>query len=97
MGITDEGMDFGEALNFLRAGDSLARTGWNGKGMFIILQKGYPEGVPANLNTATALKIEEGTMVKILPYIHFKTANGELVPWVASHSDLLAEDWKVTA
>ena len=28
-----------------------------------------------------------------LPYIYLKTADGELVPWVASQTDLLAEDW----
>lgn len=29
------------------------------------------------------------------PYIYIKTAQNELVPWVASHGDLLGEDWKL--
>lgn len=28
-----------------------------------------------------------------LPYVYMKTADGNLVPWLASQSDLLAEDW----
>jgi hypothetical protein len=27
------------------------------------------------------------------PYIYMKTVNDELVPWVASQTDILAEDW----
>lgn len=27
------------------------------------------------------------------PYIFMKTADNQLVPWVASQTDLLAEDW----
>jgi len=30
-----------------------------------------------------------------LPYIYMKTAQDDLVPWVASQTDLLAEDWRV--
>lgn len=30
-----------------------------------------------------------------LPYIYIRTVNGEMVPWLASQTDLLAEDWVV--
>ena len=30
-----------------------------------------------------------------LPYIYIKTVQGELVPWLASQTDLLADDWVV--
>lgn len=30
-----------------------------------------------------------------LPYIYMKTAQGDLVPWLASQTDMLAEDWEV--
>lgn len=29
------------------------------------------------------------------PYIYMRPADGDLVPWVASQSDLLAEDWSL--
>ena len=42
----DQGMNFGEALEALKAGKKLKRAGWNGKGMFVVYQKGYPQGIP---------------------------------------------------
>jgi hypothetical protein len=30
-----------------------------------------------------------------LPFIGFQPATGGLVPWVASHADMLSNDWKV--
>ncbi len=30
-----------------------------------------------------------------LPYIYMNTAQGQLVPWLASQTDLLAEDWEI--
>lgn len=86
-------LNFGQALEFLKSGEKVARVGWNGKGMFLFLQKGYPEGVGANRNTAEALGVSEGTIVKVLPYIMMKTVDGSLVPWLASQTDVLAEDW----
>jgi hypothetical protein len=87
--------DFGWALQSLRSGRKLARTGWNGKGMFIVLQKGYPAGIPINQNTADATGIPLGTVIKFLPYLMMKTAGGEFVPWLASQTDILAEDWEL--
>lgn len=88
-------MDFGEALAALRSGQKLQRSGWNGKGMFIVLQKGYPDGIPINKNTSEATGIPEGTVCKFLPYIMMKTADGSFVPWLASQTDVLASDWGV--
>ena len=28
-----------------------------------------------------------------LPYIYMKTVQGDLVPWIASQTDMLADDW----
>ena len=70
-------MDFGEALQELRAGKRVSRVGWNGVGMWIALQR--PD--------------EHSKMKR--PYLYIKTAQNELVPWVASHGDLLASDWFV--
>lgn len=88
-------MDFGDALAALRSGRKLSRAGWNGKGMYIVLQAGYPDGIPVNANTAAATGIPEGTVCRFRPYLMMFTADGEFVPWVASQTDLLADDWMV--
>jgi|GEM_PF-2323324 len=66
---------FGEALTLLELGKKLARTGWNGKGLYIELQ------TPDKNSKMTR------------PYIYMKTAQGDLVPWVASQTDMLEKDW----
>ena len=86
-------MDFGDALDALRDGCKLARAGWNGPGMFVVLQPGYPDGIGINANTATATGIPQGTVCNFRPYLMMFTADGEFVPWVASQTDLLASDW----
>jgi len=68
--------DFGEALNVLRQDGAVARTGWNGKNMWLRLQ------VPDAHSKMT------------LPYIYMYTAQGDLVPWLASQTDILATDWE---
>lgn len=85
---------FAVALEWLRVGAKVAREGWNGKDMWIVLQKGYPDGVAINKNTAEATGIPEGTTIKFLPYLMMKTADGCFVPWVASQTDILAHDWQ---
>jgi len=86
-------LTFGGALEKAKAGGHIARAGWNGKNMFVFYQKGYPQGIPANKNTAEALGVEEGYMVHVLPYLQMRTATGEYQMWLASQSDILAEDW----
>lgn len=86
-------MFFESALPLLRLGFRLQREGWNGKGMFIVLQKGYPDGIPINANTAAATGLPEGTVCRFLPYLMMKTADGAFVPWLASQADILADDW----
>lgn len=66
---------FSVALTLLKEGKRVARDGWNGKGMWVQLQR--PD--------------EHSKMRR--PYIYISTVSGELVPWVASHGDLLADDW----
>lgn len=87
-------MDFGRALAALKLGDRVCRSGWNGKGMFVVLQKGYPEGVPANANTASAFGVDSGAEVVVRSYLAMWTADQQIVPWVASQTDLLADDWQ---
>lgn len=88
--------DFGFALRHLRKGARAFRYGWNGKDMYIVLQKGYPEGIAINKNTAEATGMEQGTICKFLPYLMMKTVDDSFVPWLASQTDLLAVDWQIT-
>ncbi|WGK93809.1 MULTISPECIES: DUF2829 domain-containing protein [Flavobacterium] len=83
--------DFGQALNWLKNGKKVARQGWNGKGMFLFLVPGSTFKV----NRPPLLGIyEEGTEIKYCPHIDMKTADGSVVPWLASQTDMLAEDWE---
>ncbi|MFG2059679.1 DUF2829 domain-containing protein [Micromonospora sp. NPDC048930] len=87
-------MDFGEALTALKQGGKVSRDGWNGKGMFVVHQLGYPDGIPINGNTAEATGLPEGTVCRFRPYLMLRAADGAFVPWVPSVSDVLAEDWR---
>lgn len=87
-----EGLDFGRALEFLKAGMKVARKGWNGKGMFLFLVPGSTFKV----NRAPLLGIyPEGTEINYCPHIDMKTADGSIVPWLASQTDVLADDWEI--
>ena len=88
-------MGFDGALPLLKVGHKLTRAGWNGDGMYVVLQAGYPDGIPINTNTAAATGIPEGTMCRFRPYLMMWTAQADFVPWVASQTDLLADDWRV--
>jgi hypothetical protein len=69
----------------LKAGHRVARKGWNGKGMWLLMTGG------------DTLIMEQGDGTEIeypgLPYILMKTADDKAVPWLASQTDILAEDW----
>ncbi len=85
----------GEAVKEMQCGNRVARAGWNGKGMYLAYQPGYPDGIPINANTARATGLLEGTVCKFTPYVMLKSATGEFGPWNASQADLLAVDWCV--
>lgn len=84
---------FEYALGALKNGAQITRDGWNGKNMYIVLQKGYPDGIPINKNTAEATGLPEKYVCKFLPYVMMRTADESFVPWIASQTDLLSEDW----
>lgn len=83
-------MTFSEALARVKAGALMARQGWNGKGMFIFLVPGSTFAV-----NRPPLKgiFPEGTVVDYHAHIDMHTADKRVVPWLASQTDLLAEDW----
>lgn len=82
---------FSEALEALKRGKKVARRGWNGKGMFVFLVPGSTFKV----NRAPLLGIyPEGTEINYHAHIDMKTANNQIVPWLASQTDILANDWE---
>lgn len=90
-----ENMTFGEALRHAIAGKKITRAGWNGKNLFVVYQRGYPEGIPCNKQTAEAWGMEEGDLFKCEPYLQINTVDGSHAMWVPSIRDCLAEDWSV--
>lgn len=77
-------MTFAGAIQALKMGRKVARAGWNGKGMWL-------RHVDAR-NYDVGSRTTQGAD-HLLPWIGMKTADGGFVPWLASQSDLLAEDW----
>lgn len=77
--------DFGEAIHLMKQGRRVAREGWNGKGMFVMFCAA--EGQPYELS--------DGMLVIRRDYLYMKAADNTVVPWVASQTDILAEDWYI--
>lgn len=92
--LTDS-MNFGLAIEAVKKGFRVARHGWNGKNMSVAYQKGYPQGIPCNKNTAEAWGMKEGELFKCRPYLQMRCADGTFQMWLASQSDILADDWYI--
>jgi hypothetical protein len=85
-------MDFSKALKKIKEGQKVQRAGWNGKGMFIFLVAGSTFKV----NRPPLLGIyPENTEINYHGHIDMKTADNMVVPWLASQTDVLADDWQV--
>lgn len=85
-------LTFGTALDALKQGHKVARDGWFGKGMFLFLVPGSVFKV----NRAPLMGIyPEGTEINYCPHIDMRTADGKIVPWLASQTDVLADDWTI--
>jgi hypothetical protein len=83
-------MNFGEALQCLKDGKRVARTGWNGKDMFVYLvpAASYP------VQTGAAREyFGDGSLVPYRAYLALKTADDDVATWAPSCSDVLADDW----
>ena len=95
-------MKFGEAIEAAKSGKRIARSGWNGKGMFIAYMP--PLSLAAfndadktvRVNDRTAKWIGYDTPLEVLPYFAMFTADKKWLPgWLASQTDMLAEDWEI--
>ena len=87
-----DGMSFGLAIEALKLGDRVSRAGWNGKGMFLF-------AVPGSESKVNQFSLKdtypENARFTIRPHINMFTVDGEVVPWVASQTDILADDWRI--
>lgn len=88
-----DGLTFGLAIEAVKKGYRITRKGWKGKGMFVVYQKGYPQGIPSNAQTAKAWGINEGDLFRCEPYLQIKMTNGSHSMWTPTINDCLAEDW----
>jgi hypothetical protein len=86
---TENGIStFGDAVEALKNGFCVSRKGWNGKGMWL--------GLVAD-TAAINFEDPDGNLKEYdnHPYIVMKTVEDKLVPWLASQTDVLAEDWEI--
>jgi hypothetical protein len=87
-------MTFGLAIEALKRGDTVARTGWNGKGMFVYLVPA--NSYPAQTGAAKA-HFGDGALVPYRAYMALVGVDGTVSTWVPSVSDTLAEDWAIVS
>jgi|ERR1700761_4417904 len=112
------GLSFGSAIEVVKHGGLIARSGWNGKGMFVFMRpadelsvdfiidkvKSLPKALKSHYmrqfahTTAEqeAGKGPDSVKVKFTAYLCMKAADGTIVNgWLASQTDMLAEDWEI--
>jgi len=97
------GMNFGMALEAIKAGKRVCRAGWNGKGMFLFLLPGgsVPKTAIHDPKLREVIDSEtEGDTFEALPTIRMWTTNSAgrravLTGWLASQTDMLSDDWQI--
>lgn len=101
--IADGGLGFDFAILAVKSGKKIARSGWNGKGMYVFMRpadnlkvdfipsvKSLPQSVKDDLSKS------DNDAVPFSAYLCMKAADGSIVNgWLASQTDLLANDWTV--
>ena len=80
-------LTFGLAIEAMKKGFRVSRKGWNGKGMWLVL-------VPLGYFDVGISKVGDN-FEGFLPWIGMRTADNKFVPWLASQTDVLAEDWGI--
>lgn len=91
-------MNFSQALELLKSGDKLVRTGWNGSGMWVALG-GNPVELSAdkfwNEHAKSFAECNDGKAV-VASYFILKTVGGDIqMGWTPTSADLLADDWAI--
>ena len=86
-------MSFGQAIEMMKIGYKVSREGWNGKGMFIYIQKNTV--ITKDMAKNEVLKEIDGD-ITINSHIDMKTADGSIcIGWLASQTDMLSNDWAI--
>lgn len=86
-----DAMTFGLAIEALKKGKRVARAGWNGKGMWLALIDGDRWGIGGT----APYDVPGGAHITHASFIGMRTADQKFVPWLASQTDVLAEDWQI--
>lgn len=106
LNVKRDGMTFGEAIACAKAGKLIARNGWNGKGMFVFLRpadtiesdmiskiKSLPNAVKFHYQDRRDRGLQFS--VQFGEYFCMRDAQGHIVNgWLASQTDMLANDWE---
>jgi len=85
-----DGMSFGLAIEALKKGYKVCRSGWNGKGMFLVFVSPSSYQVSGGICDTLAINPSNPDNAS---WIGMKTADNKFVPWLASQTDVLADDW----
>jgi hypothetical protein len=96
-------INFGDAVSALKSGLKVARAGWNGKNMFIYLNKGAHDSngecmTPDFIGGVSFDLFEAGDtgILTRMPNLNMRAADGfTITGWLASQTDILAEDWVI--
>lgn len=95
-------LNFGQAVEALKLGKRVARQGWNGKGMFVfqrpgdVLSKNFLPNVKSLPDAVKKYLIDQDRDIEFTPYFCMYSATGDIVNgWLASQTDMQAEDWCV--
>lgn len=78
----------GEAVKHMQDGLAVERSGWNGRGMFVFIERS--EGALDQHQVGSTLVEAE-----CADLVWMKTADDKFVPWLCSQADLLATDWSI--
>lgn len=90
-------MTFGAAIEALKSGQFVARSGWNGKGMYLwLLPAAKIKAEWCKEPHLRALAVANGGEIEALGSIRMLTADKKvLTGWLASQTDMLADDWEI--
>lgn len=90
--------NYSEALNALKKNQCVARSGWNGKGMYLFLVQDWEiiiTGLERTPRKVVELAVNHKHLTMNLPFIAIITVQGDIIPWFASQADMLAGDWEI--
>jgi hypothetical protein len=90
-------LNFGQAVEALKRGHRVTRPGWNGRGMYLwLLPAATVEAEWCREPRLKALALQNGGTIECLPSIRMFTADKKvLTGWLASQTDIMAEDWQI--